>query len=86
MFAVRNLSVLGYANGITQWIYKSPDLLSQALKPGYFDAAKDMLANGDWLFFSYAEVPGLAAQGAILFIKNTPERGVVPLTVGMAAG
>ncbi len=52
-FAVRNLSVLAYANGFTLWHYKTEaDALPNVEAPGYFDDAVDMLANGDMLLVS----------------------------------
>ena len=52
-FAVRNLSVLAYANGFTLWHYKTNgDALPSVQKPGYFDDAVDMLASGDMLLVS----------------------------------
>ena len=52
-FAVRNLSVLAYAQGFTLWHYKAPNALLAALaRPGYFDHASDMLVAGDMLMIS----------------------------------
>ena len=52
-FAVRNLSVLAYANGFTLWHYKSGgDSLREVSQPGYFDDAIDMLACGDMMMVS----------------------------------
>lgn len=47
-FAIRNLSVLSYANGFTLWHYKtSKDSLGDAGQPGYLADAADMLSGGD---------------------------------------
>lgn len=52
-FAVRNLSVLAYANGFTLWHYKaSSDPLDTLEAEGYFTAAADMLAPGDIMMVS----------------------------------
>ena len=52
-FAVRNLSVLAYANGFTLWHYKTNgDALPSVQTPGYFDDAVDMLASGDMMLVS----------------------------------
>ena len=52
-FAVRNLSVLAYANGFTLWHYKpDTDPLPSVAEPGYFDEAIDMLASGDMVLVS----------------------------------
>jgi len=44
-FLARELSVLAYANGFTLWHYRTgaDDLLT----PGYFDAADELLREGD---------------------------------------
>jgi hypothetical protein len=47
-FAIRNLSVLAYAQGFTLWHYKAnAGTLKDTSAPGYFDDAADMLAVGD---------------------------------------
>jgi hypothetical protein len=52
-FAVRNLSVLAYANGFTLWHYKAAsDALDQVGAHGFFNAASDMLAPGDMMMVS----------------------------------
>lgn len=52
-FAVRNLSVLAYANGFTLWHYKAgQDGLERVEQPGFFGGAADMLAGGDMLMVS----------------------------------
>jgi hypothetical protein len=52
-FALRNLSVLAYANGFTLWHYKAAgeDKAAPAA-PGFFDPAGDMLAAGDMIMVS----------------------------------
>ncbi len=55
-FAVRNLSVLAYANGFTLWHYKTGgDAMPSVQSPGYFDEAVDMLSSGDMLLVSAPE-------------------------------
>lgn len=52
-FAIRNLSVLAYANGFTLWHYKAgKDRLSLVEKPDFFADAADMLAEGDMMMVS----------------------------------
>ena len=52
-FAVRNLSVLAYANGFTLWHYKAgQDAMGRVELPGFFGGAADMLAGGDMLMVS----------------------------------
>ena len=47
-FAIRNLSVLAYANGFTLWHYKGGNAtLTTMAKPDYFRDASDMLVAGD---------------------------------------
>ena len=55
-FALRNLSVLAYANGFTLWHYKSgADKLAQTDQAGYFADAADLLTQGDMVMLSAAE-------------------------------
>ena len=55
-FAIRDLSVLAYANGFTLWHYKvGNDSLSVAASDDYFADASDMMAIGDMLLLSAAE-------------------------------
>ena len=52
-FAVRNLSVLAYANGFTLWHYTAgADSLDILDSEGYFASAADMLAPGDIMMVS----------------------------------
>lgn len=54
-FALRNLSVLAYANGFTLWHYKAEaDRLADAANPGYFADAADLIAEGDMVMLSGA--------------------------------
>jgi hypothetical protein len=47
-FAIRNLSVLAYANGFTLWHYKSgKDKLDSVSSGNYLADASDMLTAGD---------------------------------------
>ena len=47
-FAIRNLSVLAYANGFTLWHYKTrQDTAAAVCSAHYFDDAADMLTTGD---------------------------------------
>jgi hypothetical protein len=52
-FAIRNLSVLAYANGFTLWHYKATADDPKAVgAPGYFNDAGDMLTAGDFVMVS----------------------------------
>jgi hypothetical protein len=65
-FAIRNLSVLAYAQGFTLWHYKGgAATLAQAGAHGFFDDAADMLASGDVMMISAAD------GGRILFVAAT---------------
>lgn len=45
-FDHKNLSVLSYANGFTQWVYKTDDSINDIENKGYFQA-KNFIANND---------------------------------------
>ncbi|MGE4481728.1 hypothetical protein [Acidocella sp.] len=61
-FTLRNLSVLAYANGFTLWHYKAgKDHLAEAVNPGYFADAADLMAEGDMVMLSAAEGGRLAS-------------------------
>jgi len=54
-FAIRDLSVLAYANGFTLWHYKAGnDSLSNVASDNYFGDASDMMAGGDMVMTSGA--------------------------------
>jgi len=56
VFAIRNLSVLAYANGFTLWHYKAgKDRLETVARPNFFADAADMLAVGDMIMVSAAD-------------------------------
>lgn len=55
-FAIRNLSVLCYAQGFTLWHYKGTTVpLAAALAPSFFSPAAEMLEPGDILMISAAD-------------------------------
>jgi len=55
-FAIRNLSVLAYAQGFTLWHYKAgTDRLGDVGAHGFLADAADMLAHGDMLLISAAD-------------------------------
>jgi len=52
-FAIRDLSVLAYANGFTLWHYKSgADVLPDIAGDDFFADASDMMAGGDMIMVS----------------------------------
>ena len=85
-FAIRNLSVLAYAQGFTLWHYRAhvqmlsgtlvpPASAAEVMAPGFFDSAADMLAAGDMLLVSTPEA------GRLLYVTGT-EGGVRTAAVG----
>ena len=76
-FAIRNLSVLAYANGFTLWHYKAgSDRLQTVAARDYFADAADMLAQGDLMMIT-------GADGARIVTVGAPEDGLMvtaPLT------
>ena len=55
-FAIRNLSVLAYAQGFTLWHYRAPTApLARATAAGFFSPAADMLAAGDMMLVSASD-------------------------------
>lgn len=56
VFAIRNLSVLAYANGFTLWHYKAgKNRLDNVAASNFFADACDMLAVGDLIMISAAD-------------------------------
>ena len=52
-FAIRNLSVLAYANGFTLWHYKTgKDTLDTVSSGNYLADASDMLTAGDLIMLT----------------------------------
>ena len=70
-FAIRNLSVLAYAQGFTRWHYRAGTAgLNQVAHPGFFNDAADMFAAGDMVLVSAKD------GGRVLFVTGTQD-GVV---------
>jgi hypothetical protein len=56
VFAIRNLSVLAYANGFTLWHYKAgKERLDSVAQANFFADGADMLAVGDLIMVSAAD-------------------------------
>ncbi|HUN41835.1 MAG TPA: hypothetical protein VMU81_16235 [Acetobacteraceae bacterium] len=69
-FAIRNLSVLAYANGFTLWHYKAgSDRLASVVARDFFADAADMLAQGDVMMIS-------AVDGARIVTVAAPDDGM----------
>jgi hypothetical protein len=65
-FAIRNLSVLAYAQGFTLWHYKAgAATLDQTVQSGFFDNAADMMAPGDMVMISATD------GGRVVFVAAT---------------
>jgi len=70
-FAIRNLSVLAYANGFTLWHYKAgSDRLQAIAARDFFADAADMLTQGDLLMIT-------AADGARIVAIAPMEDGLI---------
>jgi hypothetical protein len=62
-FAIRNLSVLAYANGFTLWHYKSGlDERGKLTAKNFFAEAEDMLTDGDLMIANTVTGPVLMAM------------------------
>ena len=65
-FAIRNLSVLAYAQGFTLWHYRAGVApLDRVAADGFFNDAADMFAAGDMVLVSAAD------RGRVLFVTRT---------------
>ena len=70
-FAIRDLSVLAYANGFTLWHYKpGDDGLADTAADNFFADASDMMAAGDLVVVS-------GARGCRLLCVAVADRGEV---------
>ena len=75
-FAVRDLSVLAYAQGFTFWHYKAgTDEPGTVAAAGFFDHAADMLAVGDML-----AVSSLKGGRVLCVVEADPQLMTVPLS------
>lgn len=69
---IRDLVVLAYAQGFTQWHYKSNTVLSDVTAPGFFDDALDILHPGDHVLISARDA------GSNRYVRYSDlDRGVV---------
>ena len=65
-FAIRNLSVLAYANGFTLWHYRADaDLLEDVGTRDFFATAADMLTAGDIMMVSAADGARILCVGRL---------------------
>jgi len=76
-FAIRNLSVLAYANGFTLWHYKAdPDTLATVKAPDFFGDGADMLKVGGMILVSASD------GGALLIVMEVADGKVTVAPVG----
>lgn len=52
-FEVANLSALAYANGFTQWHYRTGDDKLEVNSLGYFNPADNMIREGDMMIINF---------------------------------
>lgn len=72
-FTIRNLAVLNYSQGFTLWLYRLDGVpLADALAPGFFAAARDLLAPGDMIAIS-------GRDGSAAMVAVGPDAAVAPL-------
>ena len=77
-FAIRNLSVLAYAQGFTLWHYKAgADGDARSGEAGFFDDASDMLVAGDMVMVSSPAGGRMLCVAATNGEGSGPGRGLV---------
>lgn len=81
------LHVIGYAHGFTSWAYLSRDSLEAVCAPGYFDAAYQMLRDGDRMAVNVRDHDDLTqvAQDFVICRRNG-RVALAPLTPAVAPG
>lgn len=79
-FAIRDLSVLAYANGFTLWHYKAHDItLLDVSAPDFFAEAADMMAFGDVVVVSARD------GGTSLYVTKAQAHSVHTTAVAVPA-
>lgn len=81
-YSSKDLSVLAYANGFTDWHYVTDDDLVAVTDGGYFNGANIMLREGDMLRVICRGGNGISA---VLALVTKNHNGVVEISV-MAEG
>ena len=76
-FAIRNLSVLSYANGFTLWHYRTTDLAAEVDNAGYFNPASRMVRTGDFILLN-AGIESTPTHGVVVVVANAS--GAVDVT------
>lgn len=54
-FQNKNLSVIAYANGFTQWHYSSDETLAVITANGYFNSVKTLMNIGDIIIINSSD-------------------------------
>jgi hypothetical protein len=77
-FDVSNLSALSYANGFTQWHYRTTDKMHQVQGVGYFDNAS-MICRNDQIIVNLVqgEYPAPPNQSFIGFFSTNGKGNLV---------
>ncbi len=65
-----DLAVMSYANGFTQWHYKTVDTAAVVDTEGYFNDASNMMRVGDFISIN-ADTDGTPANGLMVVLSNT---------------
>lgn len=78
-----NLSAMAYANGYTQWHYKTSDPLPVVRRIGYFDNAAALLRVDDMIVINTSRSLGYRSN-AVAFVDNNDGKEV-EITVGLEA-
>ena len=75
----RVATAFGYANGFTLWHFRSRDPASALVSRRYFDAGRDMLRAGDFIFVNLQD--RMHHRGGILAVESVDDES----GVGVAA-
>lgn len=68
-FAIRNLSVLNYAQGFTMWHYRHAGTLKEVVARGFFNPAAGMIEPGDMIAISAADGGAMVFAGRVVMDK-----------------
>ena len=80
-FAIRNLSVLAYAQDFTHWHYKAAALSrTQVTAPGFFNPCADMMNAGDIIYVTNM------TDGAVQLYVQSAQNAPVAVSVMSATG
>ena len=74
-FQARNLTVIAYGNGHTQWHFITPDAAQDVESDGYFEDANDTLRVGDILTINTERDSG-EMKTLVRCVSSSGSRGV----------